>query len=183
LNLMDENTALAMFTAYADDDTWNGGNHDVTSEKGVCGSLLPKLYYQQQIESTVNQWIEDERRNLKFGSRSSSITDSPNPNFRRYARPVDFSPLPPSERTISSTSSAPHSSRSLGVNNHLDVSSSSSSSSSTFSTMNRLRRASLNAVYSPYQPIQNTTDAFNSAELSRACSVPAMKTPTQNSQR
>jgi hypothetical protein len=142
LNLMDENTALAMFTAYSDEDAWING------EKSVCGSMLPKYYYQQEIERTVHGWIEEERKHLEHISRASSIS-SRSPRSSSSTTSITTEPL--CALSFSRGPSAPYP--------HLDT--------SAIVEPARLRRSSISSVRSSYLP-----DLSPVGSSSRAVSVP-----------
>jgi hypothetical protein len=163
LNLMDENTALAMYTAYSDGDTWVNSDHDHRSgEKALCGSLLPKFYYQQEIERTVNQWIEEERKHVELSTKSNSVrsgrSNSSTVSYCDYALSTASNS---SSRTASSSSSVPKSSR-----RH-----------TTIPTQNtqRLRRASVNAISPSQLPEDATLRTSDRGLLARATSDPTRK--------
>lgn len=159
LDLMDENTALAMFTAYSDEDTWING------EKSLCGSSLPKYYYQQEIERTVQGWIEEERKHVESLSRSSSI----NSNSERMtfssastASASSSSTVPLCELSTLSFSRGP-SAPSPHLNSSHDLESA------------MLRRASISSERSSYLPELSPVGV-----PSRAVSVPTATRSIQN---
>lgn len=161
LDLMDENTALAMFTAYSDEDSWING------EKSLCGSLLPKFYYQQEIERTVHQWIEDERKHVERVSRSSSM------NSERSSSSSSSSSIFQYEYSALSSSTVP---AAPSFADHSSISSLHCTSNSSMMDAARRRASVSTSSTSSFLPELSTV-----GNSSRAVSVPTAKRSIQDS--